>query len=187
MITTARVDEIAGDHGVHRKTRDVGPRAPKRATRGLRVVRGLRERFVRQHRRDRAGHAVGSGHVPGALARGETEPHEERVTTRDIDVGVKREDARLAELRRNLICVDIGHERGLDRRRGRGCGFQTELQLPAPGDVRRGRDGCGRREVLIRRREPRHETAELEVAEELEHRRTVVRGPTRSLELEGHR
>src|SRR4029077_9890077 len=78
-------------------------------------------------------------------------------------------------------------ERRVDGRRRCWRGFETELQLTAPRNKRRGRDRRRRRGVLIRRREPRHETAELEVAEQLEHGGAVVCRSARALELERHR
>ena len=71
VITAARVDQIARDHRVHRKTPEVRARAAERAAGGLRIVRGLRDGVVKQELHDRRGNAVGCSDVPGAFARGE--------------------------------------------------------------------------------------------------------------------
>ena len=68
VIAAARVHQVARDHRVHRDPGDVGAGAPYGTPCSLRVVRGLADPLVEQHRRDRAGNAVRRGHVPSALA-----------------------------------------------------------------------------------------------------------------------
>ena len=96
------------------------------------------------------------------------------------------EGAGPAEFLNDLIRVDIGDERGVDRWRGAGCGLETELHLPATHHDRGGRGRRRRREVLVRRRQPGHEAPELEVAEKLEHGGAVIGGSARALKLQRH-
>src|SRR5439155_26051683 len=77
-------------------------------------------------------------------------------------------------------------EGGANRRRDGGRRFEAQLKLPTAGHGR----PLARRwrgEVLVRRRQSRHEAAELEVAEQLENRGTVIRCASGALELERHR
>jgi hypothetical protein len=109
------------------------------------------------------------------------------VAARDIHVGVHGERTGSAQLRRDAVRVDVGNERGLDGRSHCGCRFESELHLPTTRHERPAGGRCGCSEVLIGRRQPRHEAPELQLAEQLEDGGTVVCGPAGALELERHR
>ena len=104
-----------------------------------------------------------------------------------IYVGMDREAARSAQHVRDLVRIDVRDQCRLHGRRDCRRRLEAELHLSSARDRRHGR--CRRRcsQVLIRRRQPRYEAAELELAKELEYGRAVVGGAPGALELERHR
>jgi len=192
VLASARVHEIGRDDGVHLDAQQIGAGAAQRAPSGLRVVHELPDARVSEQLDDRRGDGLADGEIAGRLPDGEPETEQARRPLR-VDIGEHRDPASFARPLEVAGRVEVDEQRHLDR-----CGDragQSERQLAAAGDLCRlrglDREQRGRRRgrggVAIGGRKARDEAAELEVAEELDHRRSVVRAAAGALDVERHR